>query len=197
MFKEGSHASLFLELAKPNAKGFSREVKLTEFVGKYKKLDKFGNGASWGRRDGSLGNKYNIHRVKNKGKIVAVQLHGFNKSPPKVPVPKAVREKYKKDACRILATSSQIEIDHKDGRYDDPSIDADGFQPLSRSVNLAKRNHCIKCKETDKRFDARVLGYKVGQVMGNGVYRGSCTGCYWHDPQFFNQEISKLFVKEE
>ena len=48
---------LFLELAKPNAQGVSRWVRVTEFVGKYADLA-FGNGASWARKESSLAKKY-------------------------------------------------------------------------------------------------------------------------------------------
>ena len=62
---------------------------------------------------------------------------------------------------------------------------------LSKAANNAKRQHCKECRATDKRFDAKLLGYSVGQVKGNGVYEGSCAGCYWYDPFVFNQEVSK------
>ena len=43
MSKKNTRASLFLELAKPNDKGFSRDVPITEFKGRYECL-KLGNG---------------------------------------------------------------------------------------------------------------------------------------------------------
>ena len=52
-FKPGSKNALFIELAKPDALGFSREVSVEEFVEKYQDLV-FGNGASWARKDGTL-----------------------------------------------------------------------------------------------------------------------------------------------
>ena len=50
------------------------------------------------------------------------------------------------------------------------------------------------CRETKQRFDARVLGFSVSCWVGNGKYRGTCVGCYWHDIKKFNQEVSKSFL---
>ena len=68
------------------------------------------------------------------------------------------------------------------------------FQPLSSAANKAKRQHCKVCRETKKRFDARVLGFSKRAWAGNGLYEGTCVGCYWHDIKKFNQEISKNFL---
>ena len=95
----------------------------------------------------------------------------------------------------MLATGS-TQCDHKDGRLDDPRLSdinlvtIDDFQPLSRAANDAKRQHCIECRDTGNRFDAKRLGYSVSQVRGDGKYNGTCVGCYWHDPMFFNAEVS-------
>lgn len=42
----------------------------------------------------------------------------------------------------------------------------------------------------DRRFDARSIGYTVGQVMGNGVYGGSRVGCYQFDPVAFRAALT-------
>ena len=188
-------AKLFLELAKPDKYGFSRVVKREEFVGKYKPLDT-PNGSHWSRKESSLANKYNIRKIQEGNKVVSYELHGFKKVPVKKPVPKKIKDKIKVQNCKVLAIS-RVETDHKDGRLDDPrlsdpkKVTIDDFQPLSKGANNAKRQHCKECRNTDKRFDARRLGYSIGQVRGNGKYEGTCVGCYWHDPFFFNEEVSK------
>ena len=199
MSKGKSKVELFLDLAKPDEYGHSDPIPITKFVGKYAKLE-MGNGGSWCRDDGTLGNAYNVERHKLKNKIVAIQLHGFKKNPIKKPIPNRIREQLTDKKCAILATG-QIEIDHKDGRRDDArlsdssKVTIDDFQPLSKSANNAKRQHCKVCRDTNKRFDAKQLGYKIGQVISNGTYRGDCTGCYWHDPILFNKLASKDFKK--
>lgn len=69
-------------------------------------------------------------------------------------------------------------------------VTIDDFQPLSKAANDAKRQHCVECRETGIRFDAKRLGYSVSQVRGNGLYNGTCVGCYCHDPIFFNREMA-------
>lgn len=189
-------AELFLELAQPDETGFSRCVYVDEFTGRYEQL-RLGNGGSWCRDNGSwLGSRYNIQREKQGGAIVYIRLHGYKKLPYRKPIPQSVRDALNDQPCAVLGTA-QVEIDHKDGRQDDPRltdaalVTVEDFQPLSKSVNNAKRQHCKECRDTGQRFDARRLGYRVGQVKGNGKYRGTCVGCYRYDPQAFNREVSK------
>lgn len=195
MFKSGSLAALFLELAQPDADGFSRRVSTEEFVGDYERL-RLGNGGSWCRDDGSLARKFNIHRIKEKGKIVAVQLTGPKKQPILKPIPADIKAAITAQRCAVLNTSGP-ECDHKDGRRDDPrltdpaQVTIDDFQPLSKAANNAKRQACRECRETGQRFDATVLGFAIAQFKGNGTYRGSCVGCYWHDVTRFHREMSK------
>ncbi|EJB67277.1 type II restriction enzyme NlaIII [Helicobacter pylori Hp H-45] len=56
--------------------------------------------------------------------------------------------------------NTQIEVDHKDGRKDDPRVSDsnaqtfDDFQALCKACNDKKRQVCKECKETDHRFKA-------------------------------------------
>lgn len=194
--KRISKKDLFLELAQPDQDGISRVVYVSEFIDKYEKLV-MGNGGDWCRTDGSLSKDYIVRRNKEKGRIISVQLSGFNK---KNKIDKQIRkdivDNIKQQRCCVLNISN-VEVDHKDGRRDDyhnfkiENQKVDQFQPLSPAVNKAKREHCKKCRKTNKRFDARVLGFKRGQWASNGVYEGTCLGCYWHDIRKFNEEISK------
>ena len=197
-FQPGSKAALFLELANPDDLGFSRSVSVVEFADKYQGLA-FGNGGSWIRRDSRLARFYNIRTHKKGNAITHVELQGYRKVPVlEKPIPAAIRRKVITNDCVVLGTSKP-ECDHKDGRLDDPRLSnsnlvtIDDFQPLSKAANNAKRQHCVECRDTDQRFDAKRLGYQVSQVRGNGEYNGTCVGCYWHDPVFFNQEVSKNF----
>lgn len=187
-----SKPRIFLALAQPDSDGFSRKVSIDE-------LEKnglgFGNGGSWCRDDGTLAQQYNVVRHKQGNRIVAVELQGRKKTPIKKPIPMHIRKEIKAQRCAVLNVSD-VECDHKDGRRDDPRLNdstkvtIDDFQPLSKAANNAKRQHCKRCRETDKRFDARRLGYKASQWKGDGIYRGTCIGCYWHDPKRFNTEVS-------
>lgn len=192
-------AEIFIDLAKPNSHGFSRKVPIEELesagLG-------FGNGGSWCRDDGALAKKYNVERIKSKNRIVAVKLNGFNKNPISKPVPAKFKALIASRRCVVLNTSNP-ECDHKDGRRDDPRLNdpnrvvMDDFQPLSKAANNAKRQHCKECRDTNKRFDARVLGYKAAHWEGDEFYKGSCIGCYWHNPHEFNRQLSKQFKIED
>ena len=190
-----SKGDLFLELAKPDKEGFSPPVGIERFIGHYEGL-RLGNGGSWCRETSALGKEFNIRRIKEGNKIVAVELHGYKKLPIEKPIPNDIKRTIGKKRCVVLATS-RVEVDHKDGHRDDPRLSdiklvrEDDFQPLSKAANNAKRQHCKECRKSDKRFDARRLGYSRGYVRGDKVYEGTCVGCYWYDPYFFNQEISK------
>ena len=194
-FKEGSKPFRFVEISKLDyTTGYSRIVKRDE-------LEQYGlattNGGDWCRDDGTLGKTFNIDRVKEKGRIISVQLVGYKKNVfNRVMFPKLYK-KHKDSRCRVLDVNHSLELDHKDGRYDDYkiSLGMEDVQPLHTAVNKAKRQHCKECRETGVRYDARRLGYSVPQFIGPEKYKGSCIGCYWHDPQEFNINISKTYVK--
>lgn len=192
---------LFESIANPDENGYSEIIpieKLTEIDNRFK----MGNGGSWCRDDGALGKRYNIKRIKEKNKIVAVKLDGFNKSPIERKINASILKEIKKRRCVILDTSSQIECDHKNGKYNDNHMKdskrqkLEDFQALSKAANNAKRQHCKQCKDSNKRYDAKRLGYSQSYIMGDEDSK-NCEGCYWHDPYFFNKTISKNFNKKK
>lgn len=160
------------------------------------------NGCQWARSDGSyLGKKYIIERKGNK-RVESVRLNGFNNQ-----VEKSLRtirsDIYKtksKEKCVVLNVGNNIEVDHKNGRYDDPRVNCletqtlDDFQAMTKATNDAKRQHCKRCIQTGRRFDARILGYKDGWIVGDELTT-TCMGCFWYDPKRFNEIISKDFIK--
>ncbi len=146
----------------------------------------------WCRSDGSLARVFNVRRIKQKNKIIAVQLHGFKKRPIDRTIPAHILTEIRAQRCAVLGTSNP-ECDHKDGHRDDwgdpAKLTVDDFQPLSSAANKAKRQACKECRETKQRFDATTLGFAIPQFVGNGVYEGSCVGCYWHDVRRFHAEV--------
>ena len=198
-YKKDSKNWIFLEICELDySNGFSKLVPVET-------LDKYGlkttNGGDWCRDDGTLGKYFNIDRIKDKGRIVGVQLLGYKKNSFSNKIKNDIRDFYSKLYCRVLAIGgSFIEIDHKDGRKDEFEMPEkqsfDDFQPLHRNVNLAKREHCKKCKETNIRFDAKLLGYSVSQWIGTENYKGSCIGCFWYDPSEFNSKVSENYIKD-
>lgn len=206
---------LFLELAQPDENGISRWVDVAEFVdkkhnGKYEGL-KLGNGGSWCRRSSSLAKKYIIETEKAKGAIIRIRLNGFNKQQQfKQAIRKDIKDFYKSKNCVMLGVNGKsenttIEIDHKDGRKDDSRIanpatqKLEDFQPLCKAANDIKRQICKRCRETNKRWDAKnIPGNPYSFYCGdeNWNKKLGCVGCYQYDPVEYRKQSVKRISKE-
>lgn len=204
---------LFLKLAQPDDKGISRWVSVTEFVGEYKELQ-LGNGGSWCRDNSSLAQKYNIEKnttITPGNSIDAIRLNGFNtKKTFSQAIRADIKEHYRNQNCVMLgicgnSENTKIEIDHKDGRKDDWRVSdprtqrLEDFQPLCKAANDAKRQICKRCKDTDKRWDARnIKGNPYSFYEGNEQYTKElgCKGCYQFDPVEYRKQSVKRIAKE-
>ena len=204
---------LFLELAKPNKNGVSKWVTVDMFVGKYKNLQ-LGNGGSWCRRSSSLAKKYVLEFDKtrtNGNSIDAIRTIGFNeKESFNQNIRADIKEFYKNKKCVMLGLSgtsenTRIELDHKDGRKSDNRISnldtqkIEDFQPLCKAANDAKRQICKRCKETNKRWDAKnILGNPYSYYSGDENYDKSigCVGCYQYDPVEYRKTSAKRIATE-
>lgn len=198
---KGSHLGRAFEKMFVNSNGFSQFIPMSELE-KYHHSFHTTNGGDWCRSNQSyLGKKYNIIREKRGGSIFAVKTDGINKN---TTINSGIRNdivnRVQKGRCAILDVGTNIECDHKDGMKDDWRLNdkscqkIDDFQPLSKSANDAKRQHCKLCKKLGKRYDAKRLGYSHSFTFGNENSK-TCVGCYWYDPIAFNKEISKDFEK--
>ena len=181
---------LFKELAKPDVNGFSRPVHREEFKGKYESLYTE-NGLSWGRQDTF---PYLLELKREKGRIVSYKCVGFNRVPNKS-IKKEIKDFVSKKRCLLLGTTKP-EVDHKNGRYNNPRVNnkstqrKDDFQPLGQAANKAKRQACKNCKSTNKRFDAKKLGFEKSFLVGEEAYLESpdgCVGCFWYDVREFQR----------
>lgn len=204
---------LFLKLAKPDANGKSRWVKATEFVGEFKPLQ-LGNGGSWCRASSTLAKTYNVEFDKTLtpgNSIDAVRVNGFNTQKTfSQAIRQDIKDYYRNKNCVMLgihgnSENTKIEIDHKDGRKDDwrvsdPSTQTlEDFQPLCKAANDAKRQICKRCKETNKRWDAKNLkGNPYSFYKGTEEYTDKlgCVGCYQYDPVEY-RKCSVKRVSEE
>lgn len=204
---------LFLKLAQPNSQGISRWVRVTEFVGEYKDLQ-LGNGGSWCRDSSSLAKRFNVELDKTitpGNSIDAIRLNGFNtKQSFSQAIRADIKEFYRNQNCVMLgicgnSENTKIEIDHKDGRKDDWRVSdpktqkLEDFQPLCKAANDAKRQICKRCKDTDKRWDARnIKGNPYSFYEGNENYTKElgCKGCYQFDPVEYRRQSVKRIAKE-
>ena len=204
---------LFLELAKPDKTGLSRWVFATEFKGKYKSLT-MGNGGDWCRQSSSLAKDYilEVDKTKTKGNSIdAIRTIGFNTTKTfKQTIRADIKNFYKNKNCVMLGLSgksenTKIEIDHKDGRKNSERVSdiatqkIEDFQPLCKAANDAKRQICKKCKETNKRWNAKnLLGNPYPYYEGDENYDKNigCVGCYQYDPVEYRKVSAKRIATE-
>lgn len=185
-------AQLFLENFPPDKNGWTRPVLMSELL-KISPDFYTTNGCDWARSDTSwLGKRFLIKREKKNRKIFSVQLCGFNVKPKNHTIPYEIKKEFSKTSsrCVVLDISQNIEIDHKNGRYNQKEYTVQDFQPLNKTVNDSKRQHCKQCAQTGKRFDAKRLGSNISFFEGD-EFSNTCEGCYWNDPFLFWQKVTK------
>lgn len=213
MADKKTKTELFLELANPDKIGKSCWVKSKEFVGEYKDLQ-LGNGGSWCRASSSLAKKYIVEFDKSLtsgNSIDAIRLNGFKTEKTfSQAIRKDIKDFYKDKNCVMLevhgtSENTKIEVYHKDGRKDDWRVSnpktqkLEDFQPLCKAANDAKRQICINCKETDKRWDAKnILGNPYSFYKGDENYTEDlgCVGCYQYAPVEYRKESVKKITEE-
>ncbi len=204
---------LFIKLAKPNENGVSRWVMTSEFVDNYKELQ-LGNGGSWCRANSSLAKKYKVEFDKTKtlgNSIDAIRLNGFNNEQAfNQNIRQDIKDFYKNKNCVMLgirgnSENTKIEIDHKDGRKNDDMVSdvktqrVEDFQPLCKAANDAKRQICKRCKETNKRWNAKNIKgnpYEFYEGDENYTDEQGCVGCYQYDPVEYRKSSIKKISKE-
>ncbi|HIU82191.1 MAG TPA: restriction endonuclease [Candidatus Ornithoclostridium faecavium] len=192
---------LFIQLAQPDANGMSRWVSASEFVGQYADL-KFGNGASWARKESTLAKKYIIEFDKSitpGNGIDRIRLNGFNDGDYSQHIRADIKRAIKARRCVVLGTSNP-EVDHKNGMKNEARVmrnedqRLEDFQPLSKAANDAKRQYCKECMRTGIRYDAKKLGYPMSYYKGAATHHNeenACEGCYWYDPIEFKNHLQE------
>lgn len=192
---------LFLELAQPDENGCSRWVNTSEFTGKYYDL-KFGNGASWARKESTLAKKYVIEFDKSitpGNGIDRIRLNGLNDGDYSQHIRADIKREIRSRRCVVLGTSNP-EVDHKNGMKNEDRVmrnedqKLSDFQPLSKAANDAKRQYCKECRRTGVRYDAKLLGYPMSYYEGGRTHNGeedACVGCYWYDPLEFKRHLKE------
>lgn len=192
---------LFLKLAKPDENGVSRWVSVSEFVGEFSEL-KFGNGASWARKESTLAKQYIVEFDKSitpGNGIDRIRVNGFNNGEYSQHIRQDIKKTICSQRCVVLGTSNP-ECDHKNGRKNEDRVmkneeqKLSDFQPLSKAANDAKRQFCKECKQTGIRYNAKLLGYPMSYYKGDAYHNGNedgCEGCYWYDPLEFKKHLQE------
>jgi hypothetical protein len=196
--------SILESLFKVNNKGISELICIDE-----KSLHKKGckpfeismfqskNGVAYLRRDSPICRKYLVERSYNKatGSLIGFKLVGFNKSQYysrhiSKNIRKKVLEKYG-FKCIWCGSKDRLEVDHKNGRYNKKTEVISDFQILCKSCNDKKRQRCMKCRESNCRYNVQQeissLLYKSAFTSGTGKYteKQGCKGCFLYDIEDF------------
>lgn len=200
-----SAAVIFIENYIDPETGCSEIIFLDDLVATHGEKFMCNNGCQWARKGSRLMNEYQFQRFNAKemgiegvrsNKIVAVQAQGFKERKENHQIPKEIYTQLKDEKCAVLyVETSDMEIDHKNGKYDSEKYVLEDFQRMTKAVNDAKREHCKRCNNSGCRFKASVLGYSVDFIEGDET-SPTCQGCYWYDPQAFNRAISANFIKK-
>lgn len=182
--------------------GCSEIIFIEDLIAQHGDKFKSNNGCQWARKGSKLDKKYILTRFQAKdlggsgNKVIAVKVDGFRETIENHSIPSSIRATLKGKVCAVLGVlTSDMEIDHKNGKYNTEEYQQEDFQPFTKSVNDAKREHCKRCNASGCRFKASLLGYSVDYVEGD-ENSSTCQGCYWYDPQEFNRIISAQYNKK-
>jgi hypothetical protein len=138
--------------------------------------------------------------------IYLVKICGLLDRSSARPIRNDIRAALKDGPCVSCGTTSQIEIDHKNGLYNDPRVLSSetqlitDFQPLCKHCNDQKRQTYNYTKSTGKRYPATMIPmlrpFGIDFVKGtedfNPLDPNATEGSYWHDPIQFMNELVKI-----
>ena len=116
-----------------------------------------------------------------------------------------IRQHYLQLPCVVCGTSSKIEVDHKNGLYNDPRLEVmatqtlDDFQTLCKHCNDKKREVVKRMKATGIRHSALLIPqlkpfgipYTTGEESYDPTDVNAMVGTYWYDPVDFMEKILK------
>lgn len=225
---------LFKELANYDPiTGISRFVNTNEFVNKYSGL-RFGNGGGWSRLDNGFGHNYKVCIISTNGKrrlswipseeesiclehelsnylftkgtsIMLIKIVGLQTRYSNRYIPKCIKEIISKKSCVVCGTNSSIEVDHKNGLYNDTKVlTLNDFQPLCKHCNDQKRQTCVWQKIHKKRYPASMIPqlsiFGIDFIRGDETLdetnEGALVGTYWYDPVEFVECALNLYLSK-
>ena len=121
------------------------------------------------------------------------------------PIRKSIRDALKNLPCVTCGSTSNIEIDHKNGLCNNPLVMSaktqvqSDFQPLCKHCNDQKRETYNQMKKTGIRHPATMIPclkvFGVDYIAGNQTFQlndpNAMVGTYWYDPVKFMEELSQ------
>lgn len=126
------------------------------------------------------------------------------------PIRKDIRNALAAGPCVVCGTGSQIEIDHKNGLYNDPRVlnsktqTIDDFQALCKHCNDQKRQTCVWQKKHNKRYPASLIPqlaiFQIDFVEGTDFLDENdidgLKGTYWYDPVEFMKKMKQILCSK-
>ena len=142
--------------------------------------------------------------LKKKGiKIKLLKLCGLQEQSSNRPIGRRIRNFFKNKPCVSCGSNSNLEIDHKNGLYNDNEVlniktqKIEHFQVLCKHCNDQKRQTLIYTKKTNKRYPATKIPmlsiFNIQFTTGDENYdpndKDWGIGTYWNDPIDFMKNI--------
>jgi hypothetical protein len=239
--KTETSLSLFIKLSKCDKTTYiSRFVAIEEFIEEFSDLT-LGNGGGWCRFDvlgkkykivtrnasgefrhswddvsdvekTDIENEFpkNYKSGKKGNKITHIKLHGKKEEGNSRYIRPDIRKHFEGNKC-VVCGNSEVEIDHKNGLYNDPRVldsktqTIDDFQVLCRHCNLQKRQSIVETKESGKRYPAtripQLSVFGIDFIQGSEEYdkndKDTMKGTYWYDPVEFMKKMIELKIDLE
>jgi hypothetical protein len=156
----------------------------------------------------------NIFKKESKIKtIISLKTYGFLKN-DNITKTRAIRkdiiEYYKKKACVVCGSFSDLQCDHKNDLYNDNRVlclktqTLNDFQSLCNHCNAKKREVCKKMIKSGKRYSSlnipSISIFNIPFTYGDETYDkydiNALKGTYWYDPIEFMKDV-KILIKKE
>jgi len=148
-------------------------------------------------------NDIQVEKTTTGNGIMYLFIYGTQNENSGRPISDAVREFYKNKPCVACGSTSNIEIDHKNGLYNNPRVLnihtqlTEDFQPLCKHCNDQKRQTYKEMKRTGVRHSAKQIPmlsvFDIDYVQGDATYNPTqmhtMVGTYWYDPIAFMDAV--------
>lgn len=128
------------------------------------------------RDDGPLAREYNIHRIKEQGRIAAVEPHGEQQQPTKKPIPEQTKAQLAAPPCSAPYTSTP-ERGHKASRRNNPRLSnasnpiIHNPQPPSKPPNTTNPQPRRKPRQTSPTLQRPQASLSKPQPKSNAAHQ--------------------------
>lgn len=139
--------------------------------------------------------------------IYMIKIYGILGLSSSRPIRKDISTALKKNGvCVSCGKKSSIEIDHKNGLYNDSRVlnihtqTIEDFQTLCKACNAQKRQTYVDMKKTRKRYSGtNIPGINLDFTYGDETYDpddiNAMVGTYWYDIVAFRKRRDEIFAE--